>query len=141
MEEPPLPSDLLPFWNPFTACLQHVIEIRVHPLFYSAFERHQTCVQEVGEWIEDQRYWEPCYASQIVARYNCYALQSLVKGWYIRRIIDGFVNRWSAVAKANIVDETAVAEATSNTEMKMGKMVTVIGEIETLYKKWMAYLD
>jgi hypothetical protein len=135
LQPPALPHDLRVLWNPLAACL-HTEVYNSNPMLNFAFAQPGACSKAVGDWIKDPPYWDPKLSTKIVD-YDDDSLRSLIMGWSMRRIIDGFVHRWAGVVDRNgKYDSDAIHAASEAIVYKMLHIFKLLDDIERHLKAW-----
>lgn len=77
--------------------------MKEEPIFIWAFKaylyRSHPEQSEISDLLENPMNWSSIHS--VIAQYDTNTLLSLIQGWYVQCIIDGFVNRWAGTIDPN----------------------------------------
>jgi hypothetical protein len=125
---PPLPTDIMEHWSQDYHWISR--KLTAHPDFLWAFDRHPSCIEEVGSWIQAPPYLDPTYLNKRLERFSSKGIKKLVDGWFLRAIIDSFVGRWKKSYDTNgEIDRVELYRATEHVLERMGSLLRDTSEL------------
>jgi hypothetical protein len=104
--------------------------------FGGSNDSNATMVNEVQSLLTEPWMWDSQMV-EMTSKYDTDSIVSLIQGFRVRNIIDGFVACWTDVLDANgAVISTAITAATQTLLSKMAALLSLTAEIDTTLRRW-----